>query len=353
MITETHGNLLRDDAQALVNTVNTVGVMGKGIALQFKRAFPEVFDAYAAACKAGEVRPGIVQPVALPGGRWVLNFPTKRHWRQPSRMEDIRAGLDDLVRVVGELKITSVAVPPLGCGNGGLPWPEVRALIIDKLQGLDADIRLYGLGTPPAEDMPTATSVPELNQQRARFLTAVRRYIASAWAAGITEVPKASLLEFHKIAYLLQGAGINLGLQFEAGHYGPYSSGLDRAIAALEGHQVIGFGDGTGGARADIGLRPGAAEEAEEAVDGDSEFEQAWAQLSQAFVGYEYPEGMELLASVHFLATRGGGPPRNPTDVARDLAAWSPRKRRLFPAEDASAAWARLNETQFFATATR
>src|SRR5882757_6016562 len=147
---------------------------------------------------------------------------------------------------------------------------------------------------------PTATSTPEPNQQRARFLAAVRRYIASAWAAGITEVPKASLLECHKIAYLLQGAGINLGLKFEAGHYGPYSSGLDRAIAALEGHQLIGFGDGTGGARADMGLRPGAAEEAEKAVSDDTEFDRAWAQLSKAFAGYEYPEGMELLASVHF-----------------------------------------------------
>lgn len=353
MITETHGNLLRDDAQALVNTVNTVGVMGKGIALQFKRAFPQVFDIYAAACKAGQVRPGVVQAVPLPGDRWVLNFPTKRHWREPSRMEDIRAGLDDLVRVITELKITSIAVPPLGCGNGGLPWPEVRALIIDKLQYLDADIRLYGLGTPPPEDMPTATPAPELNQQRARFLAAVQRYIASAWAAGITEVPKASLLEFHKIAYLLQSAGINLGLQFEAGHYGPYSLGLDRAMAALEGHQVIGFGDGTGGARADIGLRPDAAAKAEEAVDGDSEFERAWAQLSQAFAGYEYPEGMELLASVHFLATRDGGRPRNPADVAHDLAAWSTRKQRLFPTDDAMSAWARLNETRFFATAVQ
>jgi O-acetyl-ADP-ribose deacetylase (regulator of RNase III) len=353
MITETHGNLLRDDAQALVNTVNTVGVMGKGIALQFKRAFPAVFDIYAAACKAGEVRPGMVQAVPLPEGRWVLNFPTKRHWREPSRMDDIRTGLDDLVRVVAELKIASIAVPPLGCGNGGLPWPEVRALIFDKLAGVDADVRLYGLGTPPAEDMPTATSAPELNRQRARFLAAVRRYIASAWAAGITEVPKASLLEFHKIAYLLQSAGINLGLQFEAGHYGPYSLGLDRAMAAMEGHQVIGFGDGTGGARADIGLRPEAAAEVEEAVDGDQEFERAWAQLSQAFVGYEYPEGMELLASVHFLASRGGGLPRNPVDVARDLASWSVRKRRLFPANDALLAWARLNETRFFATAAQ
>ncbi|RLL67889.1 macro domain-containing protein [Streptomyces sp. Z26] len=353
MITETRGNLLRDDAQALVNTVNTVGVMGKGIALQFKRAFPEVFTSYAAACAAGEVKPGTVQAVPVPGGRWVLNFPTKRHWRQPSRIEDIRTGLDDLARVLGELRISSVAVPPLGCGNGGLPWPEVRSLIVEKLQDLDVDVRLYGLGTPSPEDMPTATAPPELNRQRARFLTAVGRYIGSAWSAGITEVPKASLLEFHKIAYLLQGAGADLGLRFEAGHYGPYSSGLDRAMAALESHHVIGFGDGTGGARADISLRPETAEKAEEIVRGDSEFEQAWQKLSRTFTGYEYPEGMELLASVHYLATRDGGAPRDPDEVARDLAAWSSRKKRLFPSEDASVAWARLNETRLFSPSAR
>jgi hypothetical protein len=113
----------------------------------------------------------------------------------------------------------------------------------------------------------------------------------SAWDAGITEAPKASLLEFQKIAYLLQGAGLPLGLRFEAGHYGPFSNGLNQAIAAFEGHQLLGFGDGTGGARADIGLQPGAAEEAEAAVNGDREFERAWAQLSHAFIGYEYPEG--------------------------------------------------------------
>ncbi len=348
MITETQGNLLRDDAQALVNTVNTVGVMGKGIALQFKRAFPDVFETYASACREGKVKPGEVLPVALPEGRWVLNFPTKRHWRNPSRLEDIQAGLDDLVRVVAELHIRSIAIPPLGCGNGGLPWSEVRALIIEKLRGIDVDVRLYGPGTPAPEDMPTATAAPELNQNRARFLAAAARYIASAWDAGITEAPKASLLEFQKIAYLLQGAGLPLGLRFEAGHYGPFSNGLNQAIAAFEGHQLLGFGDGTGGARADIGLQPGAAEEAEAAVNGDGEFERAWAQLSHAFIGYEYPEGMELLASVHFLATRGEGPTRGPDDVARDLAAWSTRKKRLFPAVDASAAWSRLNETRFF-----
>ncbi|GII29152.1 macro domain-containing protein [Planotetraspora mira] len=147
MITETTGDLLRDDAQALVNTVNTVGVMGRGIARQFKREFPDVFTAYAEACADGRVQPGHILPVRLgDGDRWVLNFPTKRHWRQRSRLDDVEAGLDDLARILVRLDIRSVAVPPLGCGNGGLDWSQVRPLIFEKLGGLETDIRLYGPG---------------------------------------------------------------------------------------------------------------------------------------------------------------------------------------------------------------
>ncbi|MGW0193614.1 macro domain-containing protein [Nonomuraea sp. NPDC003201] len=147
MITETTGDLLQDDAQALVNAVNTVGVMGKGIALEFKQAFPEVFAAYAQACADGRMRIGHVLPVRLgDGDRWVLNFPTKRHWRQKSRLPDIAAGLDDLARLLVELRLGSIAIPPLGCGHGGLAWPEVRALIRERLGDLDLDIRLYGPG---------------------------------------------------------------------------------------------------------------------------------------------------------------------------------------------------------------
>ncbi|WP_258940544.1 macro domain-containing protein [Actinomadura luteofluorescens] len=143
MIVERAGDLLQDDAQALVNPVNTVGVMGKGLALQFKRAHPENFEAYAKACAEKRVRPAEVFPVPVEAGRWILNFPTKRHWRSSSRLEDIEAGLDDLVRLSGELGLVTIAVPPLGCGHGGLPWPTVRSLINEKLGELNAEIRLY------------------------------------------------------------------------------------------------------------------------------------------------------------------------------------------------------------------
>lgn len=343
MITETSGNLLRDEAQALVNPVNTVGVMGKGLALQFKRAFPENFDAYAAACKEGRVKPGRVFAVPGEGGRWLLNFPTKRHWREQSRLEDIRDGLDDLVRLAGELGLRSIAVPPLGCGNGGLPWGVVRALIHEKLGGLTTEVRLYTLGTPAPADMPNRTVAPEMTRKTARLLAALSRYIRTTVDIGVAVKPQTSLLEAHKIVYLLQGAGLNLGFRFEAGHYGPFSAELNRTISSLEGHYVTGFGDGTGGARADLGLLPSAGR-VEASVADDAAFDKAWTELARASMGYEYPEGMELLASVHFLAVNAEKPAEREY-LAQGIADWSPRKRRLFPPEDVASAWGQLRQT--------
>jgi O-acetyl-ADP-ribose deacetylase (regulator of RNase III) len=143
VLTEVAGDLLADDAQALVNPVNTAGVMGKGLALQFKRAYPEAFRAYAAACRRGEIQPGRLHLAAVPGDRLVVNFPTKRHWREPSRLEDVASGLDDLARVITDRGIRSIAVPPLGCGLGGLPWTSVRLLLRTRLSALDCEVRLY------------------------------------------------------------------------------------------------------------------------------------------------------------------------------------------------------------------
>ena len=158
---ETTGNLLEADVDALVNTVNTVGVMGKGIALQFKHAFPHNFKAYAAACKDGRVRLGemfVFDAGQLMKPRWIINFPTKGHWRSQSRLTDITTGLDDLRRVIVELGIRSIAVPPLGCGNGGLDWSDVHPLISAKLADLDCEALVYPpVGSPNASQMSVAT----------------------------------------------------------------------------------------------------------------------------------------------------------------------------------------------------
>ncbi len=146
MITPTTGNLFTAPADALVNPVNCVGVMGKGLALAFKRAFPPMDDAYVAACGSGELTPGRMHiwrnPAAPP--RYVINFPTKRHWRSKSRLEDIEAGLAELVRVVKELELASIAVPALGAGLGGLPWDAVHASITHRFGSLeDVNVFLY------------------------------------------------------------------------------------------------------------------------------------------------------------------------------------------------------------------
>lgn len=146
MIELTSGNLLDSEAEALVNAVNTVGVMGKGIALQFRHRFPEMFRAYQEACKDGRVGPGKMDVFdrgnALIRARWIVNFPTKRHWRENSREADIVSGLLDLVRVVQSLGIQSIAIPPLGCGLGGLDWPIVRERIESAFSSLP-DIKVF------------------------------------------------------------------------------------------------------------------------------------------------------------------------------------------------------------------
>lgn len=147
------GDLLISDAEAIVNAVNCVGVMGRGLALQFKRTFPANFKAYAAACKRGEVEPGrmfVFETGASVGPRYIINFPTKRHWRFRSRLDDIDAGLEALVGELEARGVRSVAVPPLGCGLGGLSWPDVRARIEAHLGGLEGvDVRIHEPGGGP------------------------------------------------------------------------------------------------------------------------------------------------------------------------------------------------------------
>ena len=160
MITFTQGNLLEADVEAAVNTVNTVGIMGKGIALMFKERFPRNFEAYAHACENKKVRIGkmfLNENREFFGPKWIVNFPTKTHWRANTQLEWIEQGLQDLVRVIKEKNIRSIAIPPLGCGHGGLNWDEVRPLVVAALEKVeDLEAVVYE---------PTAKS-PETTQRR-------------------------------------------------------------------------------------------------------------------------------------------------------------------------------------------
>src|SRR5215217_1937485 len=177
MIEEAIGNLLEANVDALVNTVNTVGVMGKGIALQFKRAFPENFRQYEKACKNQDVRLGemfVHELSAITGPRFIVNFPTKGHWKEQSRIEDIASGLRDLRRVIEVYEMKSIAVPPLGCGNGGLDWTQVYPMIQDMLGGLPGlRVLVYPpAGAPSPKDMPVRTKRPAVTRTKAALLLA-------------------------------------------------------------------------------------------------------------------------------------------------------------------------------------
>nr|WP_270698513.1 macro domain-containing protein [Aeromonas sp. QDB05] len=221
--------------EALVNTVNTVGVMGKGIALMFKERFPANMRAYAEACKQGDVVTGkmfITQTGELLGPRWIVNFPTKQHWRNPAQMAWIQDGLQDLRAWLQAQQVSSIAIPPLGAGNGGLPWPEVKQAIETALGDLDIDILLYEPSSQ-YQNVAKRGGVAELTPARALIAELVRRY----WFLGM----ECSLLEIQKLAWFLARVigrnplGDPLQLQFKAHRYGPYANNLTHLLNAMDG----------------------------------------------------------------------------------------------------------------------
>jgi O-acetyl-ADP-ribose deacetylase (regulator of RNase III) len=340
MLEYAHGNLLQSDVEALVNTVNTVGVMGKGIALQVRQAFPRVYEVYRRACARGEVQLGRVQVVPterLEPPCYVLNFPTKGDWRQQSRLVDIESGLDDLVRVLREYHIHSVAVPPLGCGNGGLDWGDVRPRIERALAGLpDVRVLLYAPeGAPAATTMPVGTTKPHLTQSRALMLSLLSRYLEAG------EEP--TRLVAQKLAYFLHIAGVMPKLRFVAGTYGPYADTLNHALVAMEGHWIRGFGDRTQSA-APFSLLPGAGQEADARVASEPEAHDAALRVTALVDGFESPYSLELLATIHWLAVREPHVREDASAAIAGVGSWSARKRAKFQPRHIIIAWQRLRD---------
>ena len=218
MIELTSGNLLEANVEALVNTVNCVGAMGKGLALQFRQAEPENYKYYQAACRKGQVQLGemlVFDKGAAAHPRYIINFPTKRHWRDHSHLEDIASGLAALTHQVERLGIKSIAVPPLGCGNGGLDWKDVRPLIEDAFSSLEqVNVKLYTPEVAPvANRMKIATSRPEMTAGRAVVLELIASYAEAMY--------RLTMLEVQKLSYFAQAAGQPLRLQFSQQQYGP------------------------------------------------------------------------------------------------------------------------------------
>lgn len=336
------GNLLNADVEALVNTVNTEGVMGKGIALQFAQAFPDMYAAYRRACEARQVKLGTMDVHdlgGLTGGpHWIINFPTKGHWRSKSRLSDIETGLDDLISTIKRLGIKSIAVPPLGCGHGGLSWDAVRPMIESAFRGLD-DVRvlIYApTGAPRADSMPNRTQKPAMSSGSAALILLMERYLE-----GMLD-PIVSLLEVHKLMYFLQEAGESLKLKYSKGAYGPYASNLRHLLTRMERHYTTGYGDGQDDPRKEIALIENAAEEARAFVEKDAPLHSNMERVAALIDGFEDPFGLELLSSVHWMAKQSPQP--SPDAVIQMVGSWSDRKRRLMKPEHLVSAWNRLEE---------
>jgi len=326
MIRYVQGDVVGADAEALVNTVNCVGVMGRGVALQFKHAFPANYRAYAAACRHGEVHPGrvfVFEMGELASPRYIINFPTKRHWKGKSRIEDIRSGLVSLVNELKERGIQSVAVPPLGTGLGGLDWNEVRPLIEAALSELsETDVIVYEPGYPLAESRTDrSTNVPSMTAGRAALVGLLNRYLAALMDPAVT------LLEAHKLMYFLQEAQQPLRLRYVKGPYGPYAENLRHVFSAVEGHLIAGYAARGDKPDQQLALLPGAVDDAEAFLREDAETRGRFEHVARLVEGFETPFGLELLATVHWVMAKEGF--RDLDSIVTAVYGWAPRKAQF------------------------
>ena len=320
------GDIFDEDVEALVNSVNCVGVMGRGIALQFKNLFPENFKAYAEACERQEVQPGwmfVYESGKMTNPRYIINFPTKRHWRAKSRMEDIEAGLDALAGEIRDRNIRSIAIPPLGSSLGGLNWADVRPRIESTLGELDGLlVLLFEPGGGPADDRPNrSTKAPRMTRGRASLIGLMDRYVR-----GLLD-PFVTLLEIHKLMYFMETAGEPLRLEFKKAPYGPYSEKLRHVLRPLDGHLISGYEDGGDAPGKEIEPLPGAVEDAAKFLEGYPTTRERLARVSELVEGFESAFGLELLATVHWVVVKR--PSATDEEVIADTYAWGLHKRQF------------------------
>ena len=348
MIKSTRGDILKADAEALVNTVNCVGVMGRGIALQFKKKFPDNFKQYKKKCDRKELVPGtmfVFDTGNMFGQRYVVNFPTKNHWRGKSEMSDVESGLVALVEQVRTRNIKSIAIPPLGCGLGGLNWNEVKPLIEAAFAELpNVQVLLYEPGhAPAAEKMIKEEKVPNMTKGRAAMIGLMRKYRAAAMDPFVT------LLEIHKLMYFMVAFGEPIkNMKYRKGPYGPYSENLHFVLDKTEGHYTLGFADGGEEPDKPITLMDGAIEKAEAALESEEDTRANFEKVSELIAGFETPFGMELLATVHWVANDDGATTHQ--EALKLIGEWTPRKRDLFSPRHVELAWNVLEQNELLAT---
>lgn len=322
------GDLLSSsDTDAIVNTVNCVGVMGKGIALQFKKKWPENFRAYEKACKNNEISLGkmfIYDLGQLASPKFIINFPTKDHWRSSSKLVDIEAGLKDLLTIIKKYNIHSIAIPPLGCGNGGLDWSDVFPLITKTFEEYpELDIHIYppnNKANPNLISQNTKTTRPKMTKGRAALLLIIENYREIGYGL--------SRIEVQKLAYFLQESGFDLNLNFIKYEYGPYTNQLRHVLNRIDGHFIQGVGDGM----VESEIRPfdNALIEARNFINQNSlELVDYINKVQNLINGYESFYGLELLSTVHWVIKYENA--HSLKDAIDHVHNWNERKKKIAP----------------------
>ena len=326
MIHYKSANLLDSEAEALVNTVNTVGIMGKGIALQFKNQFPNNYKLYASACKANEITIGklfVTEENSLLGGRKIIiNFPTKTDWKKPSEYSYIERGLIDLVKIIKEKGIRSVAIPPLGAGNGGLDWNKVKVLLEKHLSVSDCDIFIY---------QPNAFIQEVLKKERVK-LTPARAMLLSVLFDLVRNGEFVSEFSAEKIAYFLQrfGAKEVFNLEFHPDFYGPYSGKVKHVLYYLNGSYITGYSSKDKKPFEELGLMLDAEKEVDDYLDSSENAQnKTIVQKTKSFLtGFYANFGLELLSTIDFIIE--DKKTNSVEEITNHLRNWSERKKTLF-----------------------
>lgn len=323
MIEFKKGDILTEHTEAVVNTVNCVGIMGKGIAAQFKKMYPDNFKSYFKACKNQEVQPGRMftsQVSQLTNPKYVINFPTKRDWRAKSKIDDIKSGLVSLGQEIQRLQLQSISIPPLGCGLGGLNWGDVKPLI-EALAAANPNTK-FVVFTPNA-DLAAVTAgpskdVPDMTFGRASLVVLIHEYLN-----GLLD-PFLTLLEIHKLMYFMKVAGELPKLKYSKGIYGPYSENLRHVLSKIEGHLLTGFADGEEEPGKVLSLLPGAVEDAQDFLSKHDSLNHI-DKVKDLVQGFESSYGLELLSTVHWVVTQENA--KSPEHAKDLIYKWNERKK--------------------------
>lgn len=324
MIIYKKGNILESKADALVNTVNTQGVMGKGIALQFKNAFPLNYKIYQDVCKRGDFEIGnllIVEDNGLISGKkTIINFPTKTSWRKPSEYSYIERGLERLLQVIDEKKLNSIAIPPLGSGNGGLNWEIVKKMIEDKMSHLPTDVFIYE---------PNSQIQEKLKEERVQ-LTDARAMLLFMLYKLVANGEFVSEFSSEKICYFLQrfGAKEHFKLDYKPNFYGPYSGKVKYVINYLNGSYIMGYSSMDKKPFETLDLVSDGFEKVESYILSKPELVQIVKKAESFLDGFYSEFALELLSTIDYISLNKGT--YNLEIIKKELESWSERKRTLF-----------------------